>query len=367
MALEFCTLRAPQRPFSLLAAGSTLTGVRLVAPLTIVWQDGAIDPWVPEGFAVTSVYDGNVAVDTTAFIWLIVAVKGVAGSARLIKEQDYGNLGTTLLAGQTCQALYRIVGTDYEPFQQAGSGGTGLPAGADGTLLYRDPATHQWVAQGGTQGDIWRFENGIWERLPIGSVGDLLHVELGPYGKRPVWIDASLVVTGLPPTIASGLTTKAMTLWNGSGNNTPPTNWDQPYPAFDDSTWASAVLAMSETSGAFQGFPGSHIIWPESPGLARAEQALFRSTFTMITSSIGQALLQWASDGICYEIAINGTSLGSFPARSWPNTPGYPSPTNMDITTHIVAGKNVLAFHTANDVNPPYDNNGDFCFTLSIT
>jgi hypothetical protein len=186
MSIAFCNLITTRRPLSLLGAGSTTTMTVLVAPITVNWQSGAPDSWLPDGFSVTSAYDGSKTVDTTAWTWLVVAVQGVANSARLIKEQDYGNLGGTVLSGATCQALYRINGTDYELFQQAGSGTGGALELTDGThdltVVTKitvtggglvggtsAAATLSGMPPGTAAGDLPYWDGSVWAILPIPS------------------------------------------------------------------------------------------------------------------------------------------------------------------------------------------------------
>lgn len=300
--LEFCTVQTTARPFSLVAGGSTLTSLTLVATVIVTWEDGTTqDTWNPDGFSVTSAYDATVpTIDTTAWVWLVVAVKGVANSARLVKEADYANLGDTVLAGVTCQALYRIVGVDYGLFQEAASSsGSSLPQPLlDGALLYVDPITHQAVWVQGTQGDIWRYENGIWGRLPIGNLNDLLHVAMGPNGKRAEWIDPATVIGQVLPidsgptvatTLLSSAAARALQRWTGSANAAAPPGFETP--SYNDSAWGHAVVVTA--TGVVSNFYGNGTasIWAQNGAISTTEAICLRDHISVPSGTITGGVL----------------------------------------------------------------------------
>lgn len=325
--LDFCTIQATARPFSLVAGGSTVTRLTLVAPAIVTWNDGALDTWGPDGFSVTSAYDATIlTIDTTAWVWLVVAVKGVANSARLVKEADYANMGDTVLAGLTCQALYRIVGVDYSLFQEAapGTAGDGVPFPA-GTAI----------------GDIPYWDGTAWVLRHIGNQGDLLFVDAGV----PVWRSLTDGTGVIPPDapstgLVTNLNSKVFSLWTGSGNGAPPSNW--PGLSFDDSSWATAVAQPLDNVHPTPS--GATWISYTDANVPPLSEWLARINFTLSGGLVHSLTIQYNVDDYLLGVWLNGIQVASADA-----TASYAIRTvAIPVSALVIGGQNVLGMGVQN-------------------
>lgn len=217
--------------------------------------------------------------------------------------------------------------------------GTALPAGASAPQtggLWRDGqiAGLLYVAAGA--GGVWKSIDGF------GSSGGYYQLRTPGVGSSPrgavyaqVGVDGTLTTSKIAATSAlSGTAAKALSLWNGSSNNAPPTNWQDP--SFSDASWSAAVLNSSYPSGP----DGSGQIWAEYPGVADTEQVLTRQTFTLPAGTITTATIRifcvtfvgvWING-----VFLPGSATGSDVTLTVPPSLLLPGAANL-IATHAAA------------------------------
>lgn len=125
----------------------------------------------------------------------------------------------------------------------------------------------------------------------------------------------------MPTTGGSGLGIRALSLWNGSGNNDPPGGWY--LPAFDDSAWPSAVIANTQAGELPAGAPSP--AWPTANPLSGTEKALFREYIAFPTGLVSVSIALYADDAMP-EVYLNGVLLpapvaSEFHATQWWGVP----------------------------------------------
>lgn len=118
----FLTLRSVAKPFSVHQGGSTASTVTVDSLSTPVWSDGTVDaPYAAtKPLGAISLYGGS-TIDTSAFIWLLLALKGITQPV-LLKEADFATVDTVLTSagysGATWGLLARIDGASIEKVPQ---------------------------------------------------------------------------------------------------------------------------------------------------------------------------------------------------------------------------------------------------------
>jgi len=161
----------------------------------------------------------------------------------------------------------------------------------------------------------------------------------------PAELDANGTVVVVSSPIA-----KAKTLWNGSGNDSAPANWYEL--SYDDSAWAHAVYGAG-------GSPGG--IWPEAPGVANPEDALFRQHFTLPAGRPTSAQLNYeciSSEGVYINGLLVVGSVGN-------DSPGVVA---LDVSSLNPDGAdNVIAMKGTGHTTTPRNYNTYYGITVSGT
>lgn len=262
----------------------------------------------------------------------------------------------------------------------------------DGSTLYVDGAGVLHVFQGnllppGSEGAIPVYKSTAWSLLLPGTKGyvvtsdgndpyyDLARIAMAANGAAPTGtrhevdlasasgnivvgatddgpsdavhydLDLSAAIkailgTSTSTTIVSNANAVANSLWNGSGNNSPPSGWQNL--TFDDSSWAPAIDFGAGTGNT----PGSDDIWPTATPASASEQALTRQHFLLPAGSISSATILVFVDDYSLGVYINGTLLaGSI------QSPGpIQGLLTLAVTPSLLTanGPNVIAVHGAN-------------------
>lgn len=119
MTVFYGSIDSVEVPFSLSAGASPTTCARMRDDATCTWQDATVDTWIG-GRTLPSAY-GGATIDTTATVYLIMAVKGAALPV-LVKEADFAAMDTVLAAAGYASPqwtlLARIDGGDLTPQPQ---------------------------------------------------------------------------------------------------------------------------------------------------------------------------------------------------------------------------------------------------------
>lgn len=141
---------------------------------------------------------------------------------------------------------------------------------------------------------------------------------------------------------SSSATAKALNLWNGAANDSPPASWETT--GFDDSGWSAAVSAYRNAS--YARLPDCEVLWSQYQSTVLHEQSLVRQGFAVPAGVIISATLQADWDDILHGLYLNGTLIADSPDETF-NIYGQPgAPFSYDVTSHVVAGAtNVLAYH----------------------
>jgi hypothetical protein len=344
-----------REPFRLHLPNTSQSSVQMAAVAHVVFLDDGTEryysPLTPYSAVPRSIYDGATTIDGTSDNWLLLASKGAAWPV-WVKERDLSTI-ETLLGGHGWAPLRMLANGKLNPlFLQDASG---LPDGDDGTLLYKDPTTHQWIAVGGAQGDSWRFDDGMWQRAPIGNLGDVWHVAMGPSGPRGEWEALDDFVIQLSPLLpdtgpvgsGTGAGNKVLGLWNGSGNNGEPSGWRET--AFNDSSWPAPVQSASIIADGMVPFPGTTPIWRNDPATT-GEICLFRLTFNPGSGSIASARFQFQEDDQSFGIWLNGHQIF---AGGGPVEGDVTADISIPGSLFISNAKNVIALSGKN-IYPPH-------------
>lgn len=132
---------------------------------------------------------------------------------------------------------------------------------------------------------------------------------------------------------------KAMTLWNGSGNDSPPANWNTI--DYDDSSWSDAVQL---TGFSYTRIPGAEAIGYSQYSQSSSEQTLLRYKITM--SNPREATLTLDYDDILYGWYVNGNLVHGPDLVGEPGAGDPLGPFTYDVTSYLVSGDNVLSYWT---------------------
>jgi hypothetical protein len=154
-----------------------------------------------------------------------------------------------------------------------------------------------------------------------------------------------------PTTVASAVGAgKALSLWNGSGNNPPPADWQTR--GFNDSGWGAT--AAGNTVGPY--ISGAAPVWAAG-GLAAPGQAiLVRHEFTLASGSVTSASITVAADDLVDEVYINGTFIGVGARPTDPGWAGHDTPKTLPVpATVLLAGQTNLIAISARDTGGGYD------------
>lgn len=114
MPQAFCAPQSVPEPYSVAAGGSLHTVVTVEELVSVPWTAGGTDTYLPTTKA-ASAY-GGVEVDTTQFVWMLLAVRGTAHPV-LIKEADF-TAWDTILSNAQWAKLGRLVGAGLYPVPQ---------------------------------------------------------------------------------------------------------------------------------------------------------------------------------------------------------------------------------------------------------
>lgn len=147
---------------------------------------------------------------------------------------------------------------------------------------------------------------------------------------------ADTLISGDPEIFVSSVSnTKALSLWNGSGNDAPPADWETV--AFDDSAW-SAVSSRSDYAVKIEDATTVIIYGPS--GISKRE--LYRSTIAVPDIAILSATLYWDADDQTNGLYFNGTLVDEWP--SYVSGDDHPV-RQVDVTALVVPDSdNVIAF-----------------------
>lgn len=151
---------------------------------------------------------------------------------------------------------------------------------------------------------------------------------------------------------------RALWLWNGTGNDDPPHNWQ--IVAFDDSAWLPSITSGGGGSPAV---PADALpVWANRDGGSRAngEAAAFRRMFTLPTGAVTSATLTVNVDNVPLAIYLNGVYLGGRTLAD------YLTVTDMvfDVAALLLPGHdNVIAIH---GTDHPLGGNVWAAYTLQI-
>lgn len=173
-------------------------------------------------------------------------------------------------------------------------------------------------------------------------------------GANGLLITAAIASTTVISNAGTGVLAKS--LWNGSGNDAPPTNWQDP--GYSDGGWSSAiVVAYDAFGGSGHGlFNTTHQIWSSSPVPVSTgqEQSLLRHHITLPSGTITSATLQVAIDDNLLAIYFNGMALtGTALPHNFGIDPGNHALTYTIPPSLLIPGAdNVLALWGQNDNNP---------------
>ncbi len=127
---------------------------------------------------------------------------------------------------------------------------------------------------------------------------------------------------------------KALSLWNGVGNNSPPANWQDV--DFDDSGWGAAVAT---THADWPTIPAGVVtLWSSATPLSASEQCLIRQKVTMPTGLSEEVTLVERHDYILLGLWING-------AMALANTTdqGSDDPIELDLAMLLEDQDNIFA------------------------
>lgn len=143
--------------------------------------------------------------------------------------------------------------------------------------------------------------------------------------------------------------TKVLNLWNGASNDAPPAGWDDP--GFDDSAWATAVIATHEVFQEFEIPAQAETVWDSDTPPTHAEVVLFRQIVTVPDVEVLAARLIACFDSNG-DIYLNGTPIGG---ESDSSSSGPQLTFDLDVSDLVVPGDNVIAMIGRDVVRtPPY-------------
>lgn len=183
-----------------------------------------------------------------------------------------------------------------------------------------------------------------------------------------VYIPGSVVAVTAATHVLSalGAGTKAMGLWNGSSNDSPPANWQTT--AYDDSAWSAAV---SNTEAAVYSaiISGAAHLWASATGTNTAEIDLVRQRFTVPVGEVASATLTILGDSQLIGCWINGTLVATHADTPWGSPPGSPSTAlSVPVSPSVFLANpttNVIACEVQNNLDPTVG--GSVIFDLSLT
>ena len=211
--------------------------------------------------------------------------------------------------------------------------------------LWRDGNIRGLLYIAGGTGGAWKSVDGFasesgYYRLRQPGVGN------SPAGAdyRQIGADGLLSVASITPTtIVSSTDAKALSLWNGSGNDAPPSGWNAA--DFDDSAWGAAVEATHD----FAPPSGSTAIWSSSLPQDGLEHCLTRQAAVLPAGLIRTATLTYRGDDFA-DVWINGVWVFK---DSEGGVSGYIGPEvtiNIDPAILIPGGTNLIAVWGRNGV-----------------
>jgi hypothetical protein len=199
----------------------------------------------------------------------------------------------------------------------------------------------------GVQGDILRYEHGAWQTLPIGAVGDLLHVVTGPYGLQPVWVPASSVVTPFLPSLIT-LPGSGQVYHPESGGL--PTGWYTT--TFDAAGWLAAVAA----NAAVPEDTGDTAAWISYTGdFITSDTALiwgFRGLFN-VPAGATSVILTIKGDNYIDSVWVNGASISVSGDWGGTNLHNAPATATIPLTSLFVGSPNLIAVQVRNEPGSP--------------
>ncbi len=130
---------------------------------------------------------------------------------------------------------------------------------------------------------------------------------------------------------------KALSLWNGAGNDAPPDGWRNI--AYDDSAWGAAV---QDTAPGNPIIAGTQAIWPSVPPADNTEQCCLRKTFTGPSGVVSLATIQVNADDVA-DVWINNVFIGRASGAGTTHTFNVPPAAILPGATNAIA---VLAANT---------------------
>ncbi|GAC1519353.1 MAG: hypothetical protein NVS2B16_25570 [Chloroflexota bacterium] len=156
-----------------------------------------------------------------------------------------------------------------------------------------------------------------------------------------IYVGGSSLTSTSSQLVASSVSAKALSLWNGASNNAAPANWQTV--AFNDTAWTNPVVA---TGGAATTIPNATKLWTTATPAGLTEIILIRHSFTLAAGTYQSISLTIQADNFIDAVYMNGTLIGSA-------TNGVPgtseSNAKLSITASLlIAGTNVVAIQARN-------------------
>jgi hypothetical protein len=196
----------------------------------------------------------------------------------------------------------------------------GVVLGAADTGLFKTTS--------GFQGDCFKIYD-------IVSPGQGLKLGQGKLRTTQTPVNATLVSTAGQE--------KALSLWNGSSNDAPPSGWERL--DYGDSGWGVSVAIAGPMAGTVS---GAQAIWTQASPVIPYQQALFRRHFVLPAGTITSASLEVRTDNYTLDVYLNGTRIGGNATLNRGDGVDDTTWTTADIASLLVpGGDNLLALRCA--------------------
>jgi len=325
--------------------------------LTIHHDDGGVEVFAVTSAGLTAALAAANAGDavwlppcTLVGNWTVPAAVGVQAYGKKSDLDSVTLIGTiTLNASTFLQSIYIITSFSSESTIVGVIGSaSGTAYIVDCSLVITNEGAGDVHAVESNGGELW-----IWSS-PIQAVTEGAGMAYAIYSieQTPVYvrfgllkatsngIDTNPVYGQADYYSAVSANARAMTLWNGSGNDSPPANWNEI--GFDDSGWSEAVELTGFT---YIRISGAQAIGYSQYSAAQGEQTLLRQTITLDAKpSSGTLILDY--DDILYGWYVNGNLVYGPDMEGEPEAGATGGPFTVDVSQYLVEGENVLAYHT---------------------
>lgn len=209
-----------------------------------------------------------------------------------------------------------------------------LPASDPANRAIRDGDNQEIFYVAADDGAYKSFDGGLtWKLLRDYAGGSLVGQQIGYGDLRPEAVPHTLVV--------SDVDAKALNLWNGSSNDTPPADWQTP--GFNDTAWAAAVVTNDiDPVGT------SETIWSHTVQQSNTDECLFRQDFALPAGRVDTAVFTYRANDIQRGAWLNGIFLGSELTDSVGSDIGPDLVVTVDPAILLPGATNYLAVYAAN-------------------